>query len=93
MFILPEVIELSKDEEVGVRCAAMVTITELLPSLDESMNVHIHVLCTIKQFMHYTLVQYSSQPVYNHWYMYLCRLIGKDSGSISDGATGGIRDR
>ncbi|XP_019850804.1 PREDICTED: serine/threonine-protein phosphatase 4 regulatory subunit 4-like [Amphimedon queenslandica] len=36
MFILPEVIELSRDEEVGVRCAAMVTITELLPSLDEN---------------------------------------------------------
>lgn len=38
MFVLPEMVELSRDEEVGVRCAAMEAIVDLIPLLDEGRN-------------------------------------------------------
>ena len=38
MFVLPEMVELSRDEEVGVRCAAMEAIVDLVPLLDEGRN-------------------------------------------------------
>ena len=37
MFLLPEIEKLSKDEEVGVRCAAMETLTELISLLEEGI--------------------------------------------------------
>ena len=34
-YILPEVEELSKDDEVEVRCVAMVTVAEMIPLVDD----------------------------------------------------------
>ena len=39
-YIIPEVEELSKDDEVEVRCVAMVTVAEMIPLVDDG-KLHI----------------------------------------------------